>query len=81
MTGRQGKRLKQLLNDHKKRRKYWKIKEEHYVALCGEIALEGAMVLTSDKILFGKLIGPPVQTGPGAHTASYTMGTEFLYRG
>ena len=28
----------------------------------------------------GARLSAPVQTGPGAHTASYTVGTEFLLR-
>jgi hypothetical protein len=28
MTGRRGRRWKQLLDDHKEKRRYWKLKEE-----------------------------------------------------
>ena len=41
--GRRGRRRKQLLDDVKERRRHWTLKEE---ALCGELALEGAMDLS-----------------------------------
>ena len=31
--------------------------------------------------LVGAIFSAPVQTGPGAHSASYTMGTESLSQG
>jgi hypothetical protein len=43
MTGRRGRRRKQLLDDLKEKRRYWKLKEE---ALCGELALEEATDLS-----------------------------------
>jgi hypothetical protein len=48
MTGRQGRRCKQLLDDLKERRGYWKLKEEHYSAR--ELALEEAMDLSPDRL-------------------------------
>jgi hypothetical protein len=46
MTGRRGRRRKQLLNDLKKKRRYWKLKETHKIAPCGELALEDATGLS-----------------------------------
>jgi hypothetical protein len=43
VTGRRGRRRKQLLDDCKEERGYWKLKEEALIALCGELALEGAV--------------------------------------
>jgi hypothetical protein len=43
VTGRRGRRRKQLLHDLKKKRRYWKLKEEALMALCGERDLEEAM--------------------------------------
>jgi hypothetical protein len=42
MTGRQGRRRKQLLDDLKEKRRYWKLKEEALDCTYGELALEGA---------------------------------------
>jgi len=39
MVGRQGRRSKQLLEDLKVKRGYWKLKEESLDRLCGEVAL------------------------------------------
>jgi hypothetical protein len=36
---------------------------------------------SGDRILVGAKISPPVQTGPGAHPASYTMSTGSFSRG
>jgi len=41
VTGRQGRRIKQLLENRKEKRRYWKLKEES-----GELALEGAVDLS-----------------------------------
>jgi hypothetical protein len=43
MTRRRGRRRKQLLDDLKEKRRYWKLKEE---APCGELALEEATDLS-----------------------------------
>ena len=40
VTGRQGKRRRKLLDDLKERRGYSHLKEEVWIALCGELALE-----------------------------------------
>jgi hypothetical protein len=40
VTGRRGRRRKQLLDDLKEMRRYWKLKEEHYIAQFGKLALE-----------------------------------------
>jgi hypothetical protein len=37
--------------------------------------------LDGDRIPVGARFSAPVQIGPGAHTASYTMGTGSLSRG
>jgi hypothetical protein len=42
---RRGKRRKRLLNDLKENGRYWKLKEDALVALCGELALEEVMDL------------------------------------
>jgi hypothetical protein len=39
MTGRRGRRRKQLLDSLKEKRSYWKLKRKHWLALCGELAL------------------------------------------
>jgi hypothetical protein len=36
---------------------------------------------SGDRIPVGAIFSAPVQTGPGAHTASYKMGTGSLSRG
>jgi len=46
VTGRRRKRCKQLLEDLKEKRRYWKLKSKHYIALCGELASEEAMDLS-----------------------------------
>jgi hypothetical protein len=43
MTGRRGRRRKQLLDDRKEKRRYWKLKEE---APCVELTLEEATDLS-----------------------------------
>ena len=48
MTGRRGRRCKQLLGDLKETRGYWKLIEE--AAHCGELALEEAMDLSYKKM-------------------------------
>ena len=48
MTGRRGRRCKQLLDDVKEIIGYWKLKKEHYIALSGEVALEEALDLSED---------------------------------
>jgi hypothetical protein len=47
MTGRQGRRRKQLLDDLKEKRRCWKLKDE---ALCGELTLEEATDLSQDRL-------------------------------
>jgi hypothetical protein len=47
VTGRRGKRGKQLLDDLEKTRGYWKIKE---VAICEELASEDIMNLSQDRL-------------------------------
>jgi hypothetical protein len=43
VTGRCGKRRKQLKGDLKETREYWQLKKtKHYIALCKELALEEA---------------------------------------
>ena len=49
---------------------------------------EGAAIAQSlwtersgDQIPVGARFSAPVQTGPGAHVASYVMGTESLFLG
>jgi hypothetical protein len=44
VTKRQGRRHKQLLDDLREKREYWKLR--HQIALCGELALEEAMDLS-----------------------------------
>jgi hypothetical protein len=46
MTGRQGRRRRKLLDDPKERRGYSHLKEELWVALCGELALEESLDLS-----------------------------------
>jgi hypothetical protein len=46
MTGRRGRGRKQLLDDLKETRGYWKLKAKALVALCGEFALEEATDLS-----------------------------------
>jgi hypothetical protein len=46
MTGRRGRRCKQLLDDLKEKRIYCKLKREALLATCGEIALEEATDLS-----------------------------------
>ena len=48
MTGSRGRRRRKLLYDLKERRGYSHLKEE---ALCGELALEEALDLSSDGLL------------------------------
>jgi len=46
VTGRRVRRREQLLDDLKKRRGYWKLKEEALIALSRELALEETMDLS-----------------------------------
>jgi hypothetical protein len=46
VTERRGRRRKQLLDDLKEKRGYWKLKEKAIVALGGEFALEEAVDLS-----------------------------------
>jgi hypothetical protein len=39
VTRRRGRRCKKALDDITKKRGYWTLTEEHYIALCGELAL------------------------------------------
>jgi hypothetical protein len=38
--GRRGRRYKQLLNDLKEKKGYWKLKEEHSISLGGKLIVE-----------------------------------------
>jgi len=49
VTGRRRRRRQQLLNGLKEKRGDRKLKEEHQITLCGELALEDAMNLSSDR--------------------------------
>jgi predicted nucleic acid-binding Zn-ribbon protein len=51
VTRRRGRRRKKLLDDLKDRRGYPQLKEELYIALCGETVLEEALDLSSDRLL------------------------------
>jgi hypothetical protein len=42
MTGRRGRRCKQLLDDLMENRRHWKLKKKHWIAPCGELTLEEA---------------------------------------
>jgi hypothetical protein len=44
MMGRRGRRHKQLLDDLKEKKGYGKLKRKQYIALCGELSLEEAIV-------------------------------------
>ena len=46
MKGRRERRRKQLRDDLKEKRVYWKLKAEALVGTCGELALEGVMELS-----------------------------------
>ena len=46
MRGRQERRRKQLLVDIKESSGCWNLKRKHWLSLCGEFALEGAMDLS-----------------------------------
>ena len=41
--GRRGRNREQLLNGLRKRRRYWKLKQENCNTICGELALEEAL--------------------------------------
>jgi hypothetical protein len=41
---------KQLLDDHKKHRKYWTSKKVHYTALPEEVGLEKALDSSKDRL-------------------------------
>jgi len=43
VTGRQGRRCKQLLDDLKETRRYWKMKRKHYIPVSGELTFKEAM--------------------------------------
>jgi hypothetical protein len=47
VTGRRGRRCKQLLDDLEKTGGYWRIKE---VAICGKVASEDVMNLSQDRL-------------------------------
>jgi hypothetical protein len=49
MTGRRGRRRKQLLDDLKEKKRYWKLKQEALDPHCGELALEEATDLNDRK--------------------------------
>jgi hypothetical protein len=44
--GRRGTRCEQLLDYLDETRRYWILKRKHYIALCGELAVEEAMDLS-----------------------------------
>jgi len=46
VKGRQGRRHKQILDDLKETRGYWKVKEEALATVCGELPLEAAVDLS-----------------------------------
>jgi hypothetical protein len=46
VTGRRGRRRKQVQENLNEKRGYWKLKEEALIALCGELALEEFMDLS-----------------------------------
>jgi hypothetical protein len=48
--GRQGRRLKQLLDDLMEMRGHWKFKEETLDPLCGELTFEKDMDLSQDRL-------------------------------
>jgi len=48
VTGRRGRRRKQLLDDLREKRSYWNLKEEALDRKSGELALEGAVDLLYD---------------------------------
>jgi hypothetical protein len=50
-TRRRGRRRKQLLDDLKEARIYWKSKDEFRMALFGELNLEEAMDVSQDRLL------------------------------
>jgi hypothetical protein len=50
MMGRRGRRRKQLLDDLKEKRRYWKLKEEALIAPCGDLALEETTDLSLDRL-------------------------------
>jgi len=52
VTGRRGRRRKKLLDDLKRTREYWKLKEE-------------ALALTGRRTRFGRLYGPAVRPSVG----------------
>jgi len=46
VTGRRGRRRKQLLDDLKEKVEYGNLKRQHQITLCGEIAVEEYMDLS-----------------------------------
>jgi hypothetical protein len=50
VTGRRGRRRYELLDFLKKKREYWKLKNKHYFALCGKLALEEVMEPLYEKL-------------------------------
>jgi hypothetical protein len=50
-TRRQERRCKQLLDDLKKARRYWKLKEEARITLFAELSMEEAMNLSEDRLI------------------------------
>jgi hypothetical protein len=44
VTGRRGRRCRQVPDDRKENRRYCKLKENYYISLYGELALESAVV-------------------------------------
>jgi hypothetical protein len=63
MTGRRGRRRKQLLDDLKEKRRYWKLKEE-------------ALDRTLWRTRFGRGYGPVVRQATGS--MNVTVGSSFV---
>jgi len=64
VTGRRGRKRKQLLEDFREKRGYWKLKEEALDRNTGELGSEEAMGLSSHSLLNGKAIPLQAWTGP-----------------
>ena len=50
VTGRRERRGRQLLDDFKAKRRYRSLRKKHYIALCGEGALEQAKHLSQERL-------------------------------
>jgi hypothetical protein len=83
--GRRGRTLKQLLDEFKKTTRYKKLKEEaldrtvwksRFGRVYGSVERQITELLcVYIQHIYIYLFSAPVQTGPGAHPASYTIGT------